>query len=612
MRLKPAGKAIILILVLGFALGAYKLWQGSGQGFLNTLAPGAAEKPSVTPEKASLPENNTGSANDSGSGGAVTLPGDTPGCTDKPEVRLLGYAWNAQMGMLFAVGGPQSTTGSLMCKHGVNFKWSRQDDNGKMQEALVAFATDLSRGNANPDKGTHFVTIMGDGSATFLKGLNDTLKRLGPEYTAKVVGTCGYSRGEDKFMGPAEWKANPAACKGGVVAGVIRDGDWNIAQKWLGDNGLRTNPDEKTYDPDALNWINASDYIDAATKYVTGYTETRPVVRNGKRTGETKQITVNAVVTWTPGDVTVAQKKGGLVNIVSTKEYSSQMPCVIIGIDKWMKTHRETVENMLQAIAEGGSAVKSNPAALHRAAEISAKVYNEQGSNADYWEKYFKGTQEPDKTGVMVDLGGSSVNNLADMQLAFGLVPGSSNLFAATYKVFGDIVSSQYPELMSSYPPVEQILDTSYVQDVAKRAGSSVNVAIKQATPTYKPAKSNALVLSSKAWNIHFETGRAAFTGDAQHDLEKLKRDLLVASGTTVEIHGHTDNQGNPQSNMNLSEARAFAVAKWLEKQSRLNFPESRVKVYAHGQENPIAPNSTPEGRARNRRVEVVLKSTGV
>ena len=49
--------------------------------------------------------------------------------------------------------------------------------------------------------------------------------------------------------------------------------------------------------------------------------------------------------------------------------------------------------------------------------------------------------------------------------------------------------------------------------------------------------------------------------------LEQLGRDALVASGTVVEIHGHTDNQGNAIRNMALSEARAFAVKKWLEQQ---------------------------------------------
>jgi hypothetical protein len=113
------------------------------------------------------------------------------------------------MGLMYANGGKQAATGSLMCKRGVNLKLIRQDDSAKMQEALVAFATDLSRGNANPTKGAHFVTIMGDGGAQFLKGVNDTLRRLGPEYQAKVVGAIGYSRGEDKFMGPQAWKENP-------------------------------------------------------------------------------------------------------------------------------------------------------------------------------------------------------------------------------------------------------------------------------------------------------------------------------------------------------------------------------------------------------------------
>jgi outer membrane protein OmpA-like peptidoglycan-associated protein len=452
---------------------------------------------------------------------------------------------------------------------------------------------------------------MGDGSAAFLEGINKNLEKIGSEYRAKVVGSCGYSRGEDKFMGPAEWKSNPQASRGGLVAGVLRDGDWNIAQKWLGDNGLRNNPNEKTWDPDALNWVAANDYIDAAQKYIAGYSEDRTVVRNGKPTGEKKRVAVNGVVTWTPGDVQVAQKKGGLVSIVSTKEYSSQMPNVIIGIDKWMRDNRSTVENFLQAVLEGGDAVKSNSSALSHAAKISQAVYKESGADAGYWEKYYRGTQEKDAQGVTVDLGGSTVNNLADDLLLFGLIPGSSNLFGATYKVFGDIVVNQYRDLVPSYPPVNQILDTSYVQAIAKREAPSA-AAVTAAKPTYKPDTSRpAPVVSRKAWNIHFASGRATFVGDAQRDLDRMRRDLLIASGTTVEIHGHTDNVGDANANMKLSEDRAFAVKNWLMKVAPVNFPSSRIQVMAHGQTNPVASNSTEGGRSQNRRVEVVLKSSG-
>ena len=177
------------------------------------------------------------------------------------------------------------------------------------------------------------------------------------------------------------------------------------------------------------------------------------------------------MVTWTPGDVIVAEKKGGLVSVVSTREYSSQMPNTLIGIDKWMRDNRQTGGGDAGGIFEGGDQVKSQPAAFRKAAEISAAVYKESGADAAYWEKYFRVVRERDKNGLMVELGGSSVNNLADNLLLFGLVPGSSNLFAATYKVFGDIVVAQYPDLVPSYYPVDQILDTSYVQAVARGAG---------------------------------------------------------------------------------------------------------------------------------------------
>ena len=601
MKLTPMGKVTVLVVVAGAAFGVYRSW--------DVIAPGAAAKNSVTPQKIDLPTN-------AATGTALvqtdfTVASDNPGCTDKDEVRVLGYAWNAQQGMLLANGGAQATQGSLMCENGVNLKWARQDDNSKLQESLVTFATALSRGEKNPTKGAHFVTIMGDGGAAFIKPLNDSLRKIGPEYGAKIVDAIGYSRGEDKFMGPASWRDNPAASRGGVVAGVLRDGDWNIAQKWLGDNGLKTNPDEKTYDPDALNWISAGDYLDAVEKYVAGYTETRPVVRNGVKTGETKTIRVDGVVTWTPGDVTVAQKKGGLVSIISTREYSSQMPCIVIGIDKWCKDNRAIVQNMVTAIGEGGQQIQSNPAALDRSSAITAQLFAEKGADASYWKKYFRGTSERDATGEMVELGGSSVNNLADSLLAFGQVPGSSNLVATTYTVFGNLVKSQYPEFVPSFDPASSVIDASYLQAVASKMNGSQKALIARAKPSFKSAKSGAMrkLVSRRQWNIRFNPGKATFTPAAKAELNQLGRDLLIAGGTTVEVHGHTDNQGDPKTSMPLSEARAFAVANYLQKLSPVNFPAGRVQVFAHGESQPLVPNTSDANRARNRRVEIVLRA---
>ena len=613
MKLTPVGKIVALLLVAGAAIGVWRFW--------SRIAPEAATKTASVPSKIDLPVQSPATAPDT-SGGAtqtdvsLSPASDAAGCPTAPEVRVLGYAWNAQQGMLLASGGAQSTAGSLMCKNGVNLKWSRQDDNSKLQESLIAFATALSKGQAQPKAGTHFVTIMGDGAAAFIQPLNASLRRIGPEYQAKIVNAIGYSRGEDKFMGPAQWAENPAASRGGVVTGVLRDGDWNIAQKWLGDNGLKTNPDEKTYDPDALNWIAANDYIDAAEKYIAGYTETRLVVRDGKRTGETKKLKVDGVVTWTPGDVTIAQKKGGLVSIISTREYSSQMPCVVIGIDKWCKSNRKTVEKMILATAEGGRQIQTNPAALKRSSQIAAKLFAESGADADYWEKYFKGTRETDKTGQIVELGGSSVNNLGDTLLAFGQVPGSANLVATTYTVFGKLVQSQYPELLPRFDSANVVVDGSYLSAISRRLSAPQKKLVAAAKPRFakqvtRPGVTIApkRIVSRRQWNIQFQAGKAVFTPQSKALLNQLASDLIIAGNTSVEVHGHTDNLGNPATSLPLSEKRAFAVKSYLERMSRVNFPEGRVRVYAHGQSQPLVPNNSPQNYAKNRRVEVVLRA---
>ncbi|MEO6418866.1 MAG: OmpA family protein, partial [Polyangiaceae bacterium] len=407
----------------------------------------------------------------------------------------------------------------------------------------------------------------------------------------------GYSRGEDKFMGPSAWKQNPQAARGGLVAGVLRDGDWNIALKWLGDNKIPNNPDESTYDPEALNWVNATDYIEAAQKYVSGFcTE----LKNTK-TGSKEKHCVNGVVTWTPGDVTVAEQKGGLVSIVSTKEYRSQMPNVIIGNKHWMEANRKIVEGMLAAIFEAGDKIKSSDDALKQAAAVSALVYKEK--DAAYWYKYFKPQVQKDKKGFDVELGGSAVNNLADNLQTFGLVPGSTNSFAVTYTVFANIVKSQYPSLFPSFAPAEQIQDLSYLKSLQAAGGATTTADL----PKFAATEKVAVVVSRRAWDIQFNTGSADFTPQTQTELKQLLNDLVVASGTIVEIHGHTDNAGTADANLKLSEDRAFAVKTWLEKQAPSSFPEGRVKVVAHGQTEPVAPNTTPEGKAKNRRVVIVL-----
>jgi len=582
---------------------AASIFAGLVAGFKCAADRGLIGPPSTkseVPKIADLPQ--VGSSNTIVASSPVQLPGTKVAKSSAPEIRMQVMAWNSQMGMLFANGGASTTEGSLMDQHKVNLSIIREDDTNKMTASLMAFANGL-KSNAQPTQGVHFLVLMGDGTAAFLAGVNAELSKIGKEYQAEIIGSTGYSRGEDKFMGPADWRDHPKVSVGGLVAGVIRDGDWNIAMKWAGDNGIKNNPDETTWDPDALNWVNATDFIEAGQKYITGACEDRKVVQNGKLTGEKKHVCVNAVVTWTPGDVNVAQNKGGLVSIVSTREYRSQMPSAIIGIRKWDAANKDEIIGMLAAICEGGDQVRSFPAALSHAAKISAEVYKEK--DAAYWEKYYKGATEADKTGVQVNLGGSYASNYADLEELFGLSEGSANVFAATYTVFGDIVVQQYPKLVPNYPKVDDILNLSFVKAIKPKISTTAAVATAD-MPKFTGGPVTKVV-SKRNWSINFQTGSASFDPSAQVQLQQLKNGLLVADELAIEIHGHTDNTGDPGNNMKLSQARANAVKVWLEKQSSTNFPDSRFTVVPHGQNDPVASNANEDGRSKNRRVVIVL-----
>jgi outer membrane protein OmpA-like peptidoglycan-associated protein len=102
---------------------------------------------------------------------------------------------------------------------------------------------------------------------------------------------------------------------------------------------------------------------------------------------------------------------------------------------------------------------------------------------------------------------------------------------------------------------------------------------------------------------ITFKTGSAEITAGSAAILEKALKTLMDNPDITVEVAGHTDNTGSLKTNTKLSQSRADAVKNWLA--NRGVSPE-RMTTMGYGPDKPIAPNTTKDGREKNRRIEFI------
>jgi OmpA-OmpF porin, OOP family len=104
---------------------------------------------------------------------------------------------------------------------------------------------------------------------------------------------------------------------------------------------------------------------------------------------------------------------------------------------------------------------------------------------------------------------------------------------------------------------------------------------------------------------INFDTNRWEIKPDAQPTLAEVVKALKASPNLKVSVEGHTDNVGQAPANKTLSENRAKSVMNALVTQG---VPAARLSAAGFGQERPIADNRNDEGRAKNRRVEIVKK----
>jgi OmpA-OmpF porin, OOP family len=103
----------------------------------------------------------------------------------------------------------------------------------------------------------------------------------------------------------------------------------------------------------------------------------------------------------------------------------------------------------------------------------------------------------------------------------------------------------------------------------------------------------------------HFAFGKAALTPEGEAKVQAVATNLNRYPNRPVEVNGYTDAIGTDARNERLSERRADAVKDAL---VRYGVSASRITTRGYGDANPVASNATAEGRAQNRRVEIILE----
>jgi outer membrane protein OmpA-like peptidoglycan-associated protein len=115
--------------------------------------------------------------------------------------------------------------------------------------------------------------------------------------------------------------------------------------------------------------------------------------------------------------------------------------------------------------------------------------------------------------------------------------------------------------------------------------------------------KGNNIIL--RLIGLSFPSGKSTIQPDYFSLLAKVQRAIRKFSNASITIEGHTDSIGDERYNENLSYERAMAVKKYL--LANMGLDESRITAVGYGESRPIASNATKEGRAQNRRIDVII-----
>jgi outer membrane protein OmpA-like peptidoglycan-associated protein/ABC-type nitrate/sulfonate/bicarbonate transport system substrate-binding protein len=294
---------------------------------------------------------------------------------------------------------------------------------------------------------------------------------------------------------------------------------------------------------------------------------------------------IDVACLWEP-DVTLAlASRPGAHRLFSTADATELVADTLVAHKEFLDLYPDLAVKLARVWFAGVKKAEADrPAAAHLIATVCSRFRDELGYDATL--KAFAWVRWTD---------------LGDNVRMFGL-DGQPPAFDRVYNQ-ADGIWINYPqaEIKERFAP-SALRDDRVVRRIWEAEGKRV----APRAPKYRPElASGGRALFTKPVTVNFHSGKAELTNEAMAVLnQQVVPQVQMAGGMYVRVEGNTDNLGEETWNQGLSERRAQAIVDYL---TSRGVDRRRMVARGNGSANPLASNRTVEGRARNRRTDVVF-----
>lgn len=294
---------------------------------------------------------------------------------------------------------------------------------------------------------------------------------------------------------------------------------------------------------------------------------------------------IDVACLWEP-DVTLAlAARPGSHRLFSTADATELVADVLVGRQDLLESRPDLAAKLSRAYFKAvQQANQDRPAAARLISTVASRFRDELGY---------------DRTLKALDW--AKWTDLSDNVRFFGL-DGSSPAFDRVYNQ-ADSIWISYPqaEIKDRFVPAT-LRNDSVVRGIWEAAGKPLT----RTPSTYNPAiASNGAPLFTKAVSINFPSAGGELSAEAMSVInQQVLPQLQIAGSMYVRVEGNTDSVGDHDANQTLSERRAAAIVEYL---ATRGIARSRLVARGNGSGHPVASNGTPEGRALNRRTDVLF-----